>query len=80
MGAKNKAKRDQNRLLREAEAKQANRDKIARDDAVSQLAYDRKQADLQKQWAKNLQIQQALKGAAADNQTADAAFIATGRV
>ncbi len=80
VGAKNKAKRDQNRLLREAEAKQATRDKIARDDAVSQLAYDRKEAARQKQWAKNLQIRQALHDAAAGDKTADAEFIATGRV
>ncbi len=80
VGQKNKAKRDQRRLLREAEAKQERRDKIARDDAVSDLAYTRKQTDLQKQYAKNLQIRQMLQDSAGRDKAADAEFIATGRM
>ncbi len=80
VGAKNKAERDQNRLLREAEAKQAKRDKIARDDALSQQAYDRKQVELQKRWAKNLQVREAIKGLVADETAGRDRYVATGRV
>lgn len=80
VGKANKTKRDQKRLLQEAEAKQAARDKIARDDAISQLAYDRTQVNLQKKWAKSLQVREAIKGLVDDGTVERDRYVKTGRI
>lgn len=46
----NKDKADMNRLLREIEEKQARKERIARQDQLAQIRYDRKQTEFNKSW------------------------------
>ncbi len=80
VGKENKNKRDRNRLLAEAEQKQAARDKLARSDALSQQAYDRKQVELQKKWAKNLQVRGAIKELVDSGTVERDRYVKTGRI
>ncbi len=62
VGKENKANRDRRQLLAEAKAEQNRRDKIARDDALDGLAYERRQVDE----AKRLEEWQRARGLIAD--------------
>ncbi len=80
VGKENKNKSDRNKLLAEAERKQAARDKLARSDALSQQAYDRKQTELQKKWAKNLQVRGAIKELVDSGTVERDRYVKTGRI
>ncbi len=80
VGKTNKDRRNQNKLLAEAAQKQAARDKLARDDALSQQAYDRGETARQQRWAKNLQVRDAIKGLIDDGTIARDRYVKTGRV
>ena len=59
VGKENKANRDRQRLLAEAKAEQQNRDRIARNDAVDGLAYERRAVEESKreeEWKRNLSL------------------------
>ncbi len=80
VGKENKNKRERNRLLDEAERKQATRDKIARNDALSEQNYQRGEVERQKKWAKNLQVREAIKGLVDDGTVERDRYVKTGRV
>lgn len=78
--AERKRSRDTRRLLDEAERKQAERDRIARRDAIEQQGYDRKQMAVRTEWEKNKELMARMTASIAQNAALKDRFVKLGRV
>lgn len=78
--AERKRSRDQKRILDEAERKQAERDRIARRDAIEQQGYDRKQMAVRTEWEKNKELMARMTASIAQNAALKDRFVKLGRV
>ncbi len=80
VGRENKANRDRRKLLAEAKSEQNRRDKIARDDAVDGLAFERKQISEQKRLDEWQRMRAVLDKNRAESSARDAQFVEKGYV
>lgn len=78
--AERKRARDTRRIIEEAERKQAERDRIARRDAIEQQGYDRRQNAVRVEWEKNRQLMDRMTAAIAQDASLKDRFVKLGRV
>lgn len=78
--AQRKRDRRERRLLTQAEAKQAERDRIARSDAIEQQGYDRNQDKMRTAWAQQVEMMKRITDTINQNQSLKDRWVGKGYV